>query len=262
MKDKIKACMSKIEKTIRSIFVKIKSFIIKVIFLLKKMIKNKRVKKVIISSVVLALLAVILAFFINLYVTQSVKDLFLSVDEASEISDIDCIIVLGCGINDNGKPSDMLRDRLDFAIDIYKKNGSTKLLMSGDHGRVGYNEVGVMKNYAIEKGVPSEDIFMDHAGFSTYETMYRAKAIFKAEKVIVVTQKYHLYRSVYNASHLGMEAYGVASDVYWYHNKFYRESREVAARCKDFLWCVFKPEPTYLGEVIPVSGNGDVTNDY
>ena len=156
----------------------------------------------------------------------------------------------------------MLRDRLNFAIDIYKKGGAPKLLMSGDHGRVGYNEVGVMKQYAIDKGVPSEDIFMDHAGFSTYETMYRAKAIFQAEKVIVVTQEYHLFRGMYNAEKLGLESYGVASDVYGYQDKFYRETREIIARCKDFLWCVFKPEPTYLGEAIPVSGNGDATNDY
>jgi vancomycin permeability regulator SanA len=184
------------------------------------------------------------------------------VSEASELKDVDCIIVLGCGINPNGKPSDMLRDRLDFAIEIYKNGGAPKLLMSGDHGRVGYNEVGVMKQYAIDNGVPSEDIFMDHAGFSTYETMYRAKEIFKASKVIVVTQEYHLYRGMYNAKKLGMETYGVASDVYWYQNEFYRETREVAARCKDFIWCIFKPEPTYLGEAIPVSGNGNVTNDY
>ena len=103
---------------------------------------------------------------------------------------------------------------------------------------------------------------MDHAGFSTYETMYRANYIFKAEKVIVITQKYHLYRGMYNATQMGMEAYGVASDVYWYQNEFYRETREVMARCKDFLFCIFKPEPTYLGEAIPVSGNGDLTNDY
>jgi vancomycin permeability regulator SanA len=208
------------------------------------------------------LLGIISVLSINAYVKYSVDENILSVSEASELEDVDCIVVLGCGINPDGKPSDMLRDRLNFAIEIYKNGGAPKLLMSGDHGRVGYNEVGVMKQYAIDNGVPSEDIFMDHAGFSTYETMYRAKEIFKASKVIVVTQEYHLYRGMYNAEKLGMETYGVASDVYWYQNEFYRETREVVARCKDFLWCIFKPEPTYLGEAIPVSGNGNVTNDY
>jgi vancomycin permeability regulator SanA len=259
---KVKENIVKIKRFFIKGLEKAKCFLQRTFDLLLKVAKIKIVKRAFVSLVSLPLIAGLLTFSLNLYVKQSVKDSFLSVDEASSLSDIDCIIVLGCGINDNGEPSDMLRDRLNFAIDIYKKNGSTKLLMSGDHGRVGYNEVGVMKKYAIEKGVPSEDIFMDHAGFSTYETMYRAKAIFQAEKVVVVTQEYHLYRGVYIAEEMGMEAYGVASDVYWYQNEFYRETREAIARCKDFVWCVFKPEPTYLGETIPVSGNGDLTNDY
>ena len=104
----------------------------------------------------------------------------------------------------------MLRDRLDEGIALYKAGCAPKILMSGDHGSEYYNEVSVMKNYAIKQGVPSEDIFLDHAGFSTYESMYRARAIFGAEKVVIVTQKYHLTRAVYNAKNLGMDAYGVA----------------------------------------------------
>ena len=133
--------------------------------------------------------------------------------------------------------------------------------MSGDHGREHYNEVGAMKNYALERSVPSENVFMDHAGFSTYETMYRAKEIFKAKKVVIVTQEYHLYRALYIARQLGLEAYGVAADVRTYGGQSMRDAREVLARCKDFALCLFKPEPTYLGDPIPVSGNGDVTND-
>jgi vancomycin permeability regulator SanA len=155
----------------------------------------------------------------------------------------------------------MLRDRLERGIELYDLGAAPKLLMSGDHGRVGYNEVGVMKQYAIDQGVPSEDIFMDHAGFSTYETMYRAKEIFKASKVIVVTQEYHLYRALYIAEQLGIEAYGVSSDLDTYVGQTKRDIREILARCKDFAMCIFKIEPTYLGEVIPVNGNGDVTND-
>ncbi|MBE6649320.1 MAG: SanA protein [Ruminococcaceae bacterium] len=239
----------------------------KIIFgFLKKVLKSVRFRKVVkrfcIFCVCFGIFIGILTLSLNLYVKKSVDENILTVEEAANLSDVDCIIVLGCGIKPDGTPSDMLRDRLNFAIDIYKKGGAPKLLMSGDHGRVGYNEVGVMKQYAINKGVPSEDVFMDHAGFSTYETMYRAKEIFKAEKVIVVTQEYHLYRGMYNAEKMGMESYGVASDVYWYENEFYRESREMIARCKDFIWCLFKVEPTYLGDAIPVSGNGDATNDY
>ena len=133
--------------------------------------------------------------------------------------------------------------------------------MSGDHGREEYDEVNIMKKYAIENGVPSENIFMDHAGFSTYESIYRAKDIFKAKKVVIVTQKYHLYRALYIANQLGLEAYGVGADPRQYVGATYRELREIIARNKDFIKCILKPEPTYLGDTIPVSGNGDITND-
>ena len=102
---------------------------------------------------------------------------------------------------------------------------------------------------------------MDHAGFSTYESIYRAKDIFQAKKVVIVTQKYHLYRALYIANRLGLEAYGVGADPRQYVGATYREIREILARDKDFIKCIFKPEPTYLGDTIPVSGNGDITND-
>lgn len=171
------------------------------------------------------------------------------------------IIVLGCQVKDDGSLSHMLRDRLMRGLEVYEAGAAPKLLMSGDHGREDYDEVGAMKNYAIENGVPSEDIFMDHAGFSTYETVYRAKEIFEADKVIIVTQEYHLYRALYIAKQLGVEAYGVSSDLNTYAGQSMRDFREVLARCKDWAMCIFKPEPKYLGEAIPVSGNGDLTND-
>ncbi|MBR4018560.1 MAG: YdcF family protein, partial [Clostridia bacterium] len=113
----------------------------------------------------------------------------------------------------------------------------------------------------IEAGVPSEDVFMDHAGFSTYESIYRAKEVFLAERVLIVTQGYHLYRALYVARSLGLEAEGVAADLRPYRGQRYYDLREVLARCKDFAMCIFKPLPTYLGEAIPVSGSGDLTND-
>ncbi len=199
-------------------------------------------------------------FGINFYVTSSVAGQIVTQSEYASLSDVDCIIVLGAGIW-NGSPSPMLEDRLTEGIDLYKRNVSDKLIMSGDHGRKDYDEVNIMKDYAIKKGVPSEDIFMDHAGFSTYESLYRAKNIFKANKVIIVTQKYHLYRALYVAKQLGLEAYGAGADPRKYVGATYRELREVLARNKDFVNCILKPKPTYLGDAIPVSGNGDVTND-
>ena len=214
-------------------------------------------------TMILAIIVVILALIIltiNLYVKETTKKQIINNSDYTKLENIDCIIVLGAGIWGD-KPSPMLEDRLLESINLYYNNVSNKILMSGDHGREEYDEVNIMKNYAIEKGVPSENIFMDHAGFSTYESIYRAKEIFKAKKVVIVTQKYHLYRALYIANQLGLEAYGVGSDPRKYVGATYRELREILARDKDFIKCIFKPEPTYLGETIPVSSNGNATND-
>ncbi len=133
--------------------------------------------------------------------------------------------------------------------------------MSGDHGRSDYDEVNIMKEFAIQRGVPSEDIFMDHAGFSSYDSLYRAKGIFGVKKVIIVTQKYHLYRSLYIANQIGIEAYGIPSNPRKYRGQTKRELREILARNKDFIKCILKPNPTYLGEAISINGSGDLTND-
>ncbi len=197
---------------------------------------------------------------VNLYVKGSVKNRILTPEEAAGL-DADCILILGAGVWENGRPSQMLADRLQQGIELYQTGATDRLLMSGDHGRLEYDEVNVMKAFAIERGVPSEHIFMDHAGFSTYESMYRARDIFEAEKIIIVTQRYHMYRALYVARSLGLDAYGVASDPRQYVGQNYRELREFAARIKDFFYVIIKPEPTYLGDTIPVYGDGDVTND-
>ena len=207
--------------------------------------------------IIIAVIGIII-LAINLYVKISTKKQIIK--DYSNLKDIDCIIVLGAGIWGD-KPSPMLEDRLLEGINLYQNGVSDKILMSGDHGRDEYDEVNIMKDYAIEKGIPSEDIFMDHAGFSTYESIYRAKEIFQAKKVVIVTQKYHLYRALYIAKKLGLEAYGVGADPREYRGAFHREVREIIARNKDFIKCILKPKPTYLGEVIPISGNGDITND-
>lgn len=197
---------------------------------------------------------------INAYVKNSVSDMIVTSEGAKDF-DADCIVILGCKVKEDGQPSDMLRDRLQRGIELYRLGAAPKIIMSGDHGRKNYNEVGTMKQYAVEAGVPSSDVFMDHAGFSTYETVYRAKEIFGAKRVIIVTQKYHLYRALYIAKSLGLDAVGVDSDLETYRGQLKRDIREVLARCKDFATSIIKPKPTYLGEAVPVSGDGDITND-
>ena len=213
-------------------------------------------KKIIITIIIIMLIASLIPLSINFYVVGSTKKQINN--EIKE--EVDCILVLGAGIWGE-KPSPMLQDRLDTAIKLYKDGVSNKIIMTGDHGTKEYDEVNIMKDYAINQGIPSEDIFMDHAGFSTYESIYRARDIFKVKKMVIVTQEYHLYRALYIANSLGVKSYGVNSDPRKYAGQMYREVREILARNKDFIYGIVKPKPTYLGKEIPVSGNGDITND-
>lgn len=210
--------------------------------------------------IIIFIILIVLILGTNFFVIFTTKKNILSEEQVSSNSDIDCILVLGAGVWQN-KPSHMLEDRLLQAVSLYKNNVASKIIVSGDHGQEDYDEVNVMKSFLIEHGIPSEDIFMDHAGFSSYDSIYRAKEIFKVKKLVIVTQKYHLYRSIYIAKSLNLTAYGVASNPRSYSGQIFREIREILARNKDVVKCIFKPNPKYLGETIPVSGNGDITND-
>lgn len=220
----------------------------------------KFIKKLFIFLLVLALIAGLAAFGINGYVKSVAKERIITPEDAAKLTEVDCILVLGCWV-DNGTPSLMLGDRLEKGVELYHNGSAPKLLMSGDHGQKDYDEVDAMKRYALEQGVPSKDVFMDHAGFSTYESVYRAKAVFGADKILIVTQEYHLPRALYIARELGVEAYGVAAKEVNYGGQTMRDFREVLARVKDVGYCILKPEPTFLGETIPISGNGEQTHD-
>ncbi|NLF80088.1 MAG: DUF218 domain-containing protein [Clostridia bacterium] len=207
----------------------------------------------------LCLLAALFVLIANMAV-RAAGCRIISVEQAALLK-ADCILVLGAGVTKSGGPSPMLADRLAAGVALYQAQAADKLLMSGDHGRKDYDEVNAMKDYAIARGIPTGDVFMDHAGFSTYESVYRCRDVFAAQKIIIVTQEYHLYRALYIAERLGLEAYGVAADQRAYAGQGLRDLREVAARAKDFLNCLIQPPPTFLGEMIPVSGDGDATND-
>lgn len=220
-----------------------------------------------VKRTVAILLAVMLAgaaacAALNAFVKSSAGKRITTLEKLESRGDqADAVLVLGAQVLADGSPSKMLKERLDTGIAVYKAGLTDRIIMSGDHGRKTYDEVNTMKEYAVEQGVPAEHIFMDHAGFSTYESMYRAKEIFQADRIIVVTQKYHLYRAVYDAQAMGMETRGVPCDTRVYSGDRYRKLREVAARIKDVGYTFLKPEPTFLGDAIPVSGNGNVTND-
>lgn len=219
-----------------------------------------KTKKIIIYILFIILIGIIIICLLSLYVKMSTKKQILELEDLKKIEDVDCIIVLGALVKED-KPSPMLEERLIKGIELYNEGISPKIIMSGDHGKKNYNEVEVMKTYAIEKGIDSSNIFMDHAGFSTYDSIYRAKEIFDAKKVIIVTQEYHLYRSLYIANALGLEAYGYKADIAKHNGALKREIREILARNKDIVKSIIKPKSTYVGEPIPVSGDGDITND-
>ena len=198
---------------------------------------------------------------VNLYMARAQAPRILSPEEASRLEGVDCILVLGAKVMPGGTPSHMLEDRCRRAVALYEAGAAPALLMSGDHGQWEYDEVTAMKQYAVDHDVPSGAVFMDHAGFSTYDSMYRARDVFQAQKIIVVTQRYHLFRALYIARRLGLEAAGVACDYRPYATQARNSAREFLARCKDFAKCVAPPKPQYLGPPIPLHLDGDVTND-
>lgn len=221
---------------------------------------KRRVKKIMIFLILTMILSCSTVLIVNNNVESVGTNYILS---TSDVPNADAILVLGAYVFPSGSVSTMLNDRLTTGYELYEQGKAPKLLVSGDHGQPDYDEVNSMKNFLIEKGVPSQDVFMDHAGFSTYESVYRARDIFKVQKVIIVTQEYHLKRAVFVARELGLDAYGVASDKRDYGQAMVMYNiREIAARNKDFLWAkILKPEPTFLGESIPVFGDGKVTDD-
>ena len=222
----------------------------------------RKKKKTVIWIFVLILLAAGLAapLAVSAYMKSSVEAYLITEDAAAELG-ADCILVLGAGLKADGTPNHMLLDRLNKGIELYRAGTAPKLLLSGDNGQEEYDEVNAMKEYALNAGVPSEDIFLDHAGFSTYESMYRARDIFLVEKAVVVTQRYHQYRALYIARGFGIDGYGVISEPRTYAGQTYRDIREILARNKDFIKMIIRPEPAFLGETIPISGSGLASHD-
>lgn len=219
----------------------------------------KRKYKVLIFVIAgIALLIGITAISLSVYMVKATEKSVFTADTFKNDEKADCILILGAGVKDD-KPKPMLRDRMLTGIELYKSGAAKKIIMSGDHGRADYDEVNVMRAFALEQGVSAEDIFLDHAGFSTYDSVYRAKNIFGAENIIIVSQKYHLYRALYIAKKLDVKAAGVSANLNTYGGQLKRDIREIIARDKDFFKCIVKPEAEIMGDKIPLDGDGSVT---
>ena len=212
---------------------------------------NKK-KKIILVLLIILIVGMLFTLFINVHIINSTKNQIVDLEEINEIEDIDAIIVLGCRIHENSIPSLMLANRLERGIDVYDKL-KIPIILSGDNTRDDYNEVSVMNEY-VKTSIPEEDIILDNAGISTYDSVYRAKYLFNARKVVIVTQKFHIYRALYLANKLDLEAIGVvANDIPQKFIMFKNEVREILSRDKNYIKALIKPKSKYLEKSISIS---------
>lgn len=200
-------------------------------------------KKIFKYILIVLIVIILVPVIINFYVILSTKNRIVS-GYSELLTDIDYIVILGAGIR-RGKPSPMLEDRLKTGISLYNNDISNKILITGDHMNDDYDEVTVMKNYLLEHGIPEEDIITDNYGISTYDSIYRVKNVYKSSKVVIVSQRYHLYRALFLSDNLDLESYGVEADLRYYYGQWYREIREILARNKDFIKGIIKPKAVY-----------------
>ncbi len=203
----------------------------------------------------LSILVIIAGFIMNAYVYHEGSAYILS--SRDNAPHVEAAIILGAAVTQAGLPSPVLQDRILMAVDLYKQGSVSKILVSGSNPTVEYNEVNPVRKVLVDKGIPPEDIFLDHAGFDTFSSMYRAKEVFKVDSAIIVTQSFHLPRALYLARNVGLVAYGIPADRSTYTVKNY--IRELFSRPKAFIDIVVKRMPKYVGPSIPISGNGTST---
>ena len=206
-----------------------------------KLTKKSGKKRMWMIALAAAAALLLAAAAMNAAVCFSAREKIMGVSEIGET--FDAVLVLGAGVREDNTPSLMLQERLLTALEAYEKGVSEKILLSGD--RTGdYDEVGVMKNYLSERGVPEDAMILDPEGFSTYASVWRAKEVFRMDSLLIVTQKYHAYRAQYIADRFGIRAKTLpAAERFRYHKNLWYDLRECVARCKDFVWCVLKPDP-------------------
>lgn len=223
---------------------------------LKEKITCKRILTLIFKMGVLVLFFV---FGLNYYIYSSTKSSIYS--DTNKVSKSYTALVLGAKVYRNGNLSVILQDRVNTALDLYQSKKITRFLLSGDHGKSNYDEVNLMKDYLIKKGVPKQDIFLDHAGFDTYDSVYRAKHIFNVTEIVIVTQHFHVKRAVYIAKSLGLKVQGFTADKHQYGIAKKMVLRESLANVKAFLELLFHKKPKYLGSIIDIKGDSSLSYD-
>lgn len=198
-------------------------------------------------------LALLIAFpFVwRAWVDRSSQAAIYTVDDAPSRR---VAIVFGARVYASGRLSAMLLDRVETAVQLYHDGKVEKILMSGDHSAIYYNEPDAMAAYAIERGVPAEDVQPDYAGLRTYDTCYRARAVFGLEEAILVTQRFHLPRAIFTCEQLGIQAVGVAGDrrAYDPRSMAWSEMREVPATFVALVDVIRRSPPTFLDDPVPL----------
>jgi SanA protein len=225
----------------------------------KKKAKGFKFKRLLKIAVILAILGFLSTWSINKYVKNYSSDYI--VDNLQEIPNAYTAIVLGSQVFNDGSLSTYMKDRADKTIELYKAGKVKRILVSGDHGTKEYDEVNTIKRYLNAAGIPDKDIFLDHAGFNTYNSMVRAKKIFKVKDAIIVTQKFHLPRSIFIAKKTGINAVGYVADNRNYYSGRRNSIRENLARVKSYFEVMFNISPEYLGDEIPITGDSFLTYD-
>src|SRR3989338_6760278 len=175
-------------------------------------------------------------------------------NEVENTPEASAVLIPGAAIFSDGSLSSIFLYRVDMAIKLYEAKKVSKILVSGDNSTDSHNEVNPVRLYLIDKGIPDQDIFLDHAGLDTYSSMYRARDIFGVTSILISTQSFHLPRAVFTARQLKIEAYGVNADVG--HIFFRNYLREVLANEKAVSNLILDRKPKFLGEMIPITGDG------
>lgn len=224
------------------------------------MFKKFILKRFVYFCFVSCFLILFFIFLLNFLILKNSHGRIFFVDNEN-LENKQAALVLGARVWENGKMSDIFRDRVKVGLALYENEKVDKILVSGDHGRIDYDEVNAAKDFLLDAGVPDEDIFLDHAGFDTYDSLYRAKHIFQVKSLLIVTQNFHLPRAIFIGDSLDMDVFGVNADLQKYKGEKHRNFREKLACIKAFFNVVFKSKPKFMGEVLVIDGDGRSTWD-